>query len=91
MQVAWAPEAFDDLHRLHAFLASKSQRAADHASAALFDAPKRLLRMPRAGSRVDSFSDKEIRRILVGPYEVRYEIDGETIRILRIFHTREDR
>jgi hypothetical protein len=27
----------------------------------------------------------------VGDYELRYRIEGEIIRVLRVFHTREDR
>jgi len=32
-----------------------------------------------------------VRRIIVGQYEIRYDVIGEVIRVLRIFHTREDR
>jgi plasmid stabilization system protein ParE len=29
--------------------------------------------------------------MIVGNYEIRYEVSGNDVRILRIFHTREDR
>ena len=32
-----------------------------------------------------------VRRVLVQQYEVRYEIIGSDIYVLRVFHTREDR
>nr|WP_310633606.1 type II toxin-antitoxin system RelE/ParE family toxin [Paraburkholderia sp.] len=32
-----------------------------------------------------------MRRLLVGHYEMRYEIQQSTIYILRLWHTREDR
>jgi hypothetical protein len=32
-----------------------------------------------------------VRRILVGHYEMRYEIVDSTIYLLRLWHTREDR
>ena len=41
--------------------------------------------------RLDEFSPREARRILVGHYEVRYEIQKSTIYLLRLWHTREDR
>lgn len=42
-------------------------------------------------SRVDEFQPREVRRILIGRYEMRYEIQNVTIYVLRIWHTREDR
>jgi plasmid stabilization system protein ParE len=50
-----------------------------------------LLANPRIGERLDEFKPREVRRILVGHYEVRYEIQDLTIYVLRLWHTREDR
>lgn len=58
---------------------------------ALTKAPSTLLTNPRIGEQLFQFDPHEVRRILVGRYEMRYEIQGETIYILRIWHTREDR
>ena len=91
MRLVWSRDAQDDLDRLYAFLASKSQRTADAVVVALLDAPTRLLDMPRMGIRVENFLDEEVRRVIVRQYELRYRIEGEIIRILRIFHTRENR
>ncbi|MGZ8160407.1 MAG: type II toxin-antitoxin system RelE/ParE family toxin [Methylobacter sp.] len=38
-----------------------------------------------------SSNPREVRRILVGRYEMRYEIQDSTAYILRLWHTREDR
>ena len=54
-------------------------------------APERLVDHPRIGEKLEEFEPLEIRRILVGKYEVRYEIRGTTIYVLRLWHTREDR
>lgn len=43
------------------------------------------------GMRLEQFTEGEVRRIIVGDYEMRYEIAGETIWILQIWHGREDR
>ena len=37
------------------------------------------------------FEPREVRRILVADYEIRYELANTNIFILRIFHVREDR
>jgi plasmid stabilization system protein ParE len=65
--------------------------AAARAVRALVAAPALLLEHPRIGERLEEFAPREVRRLLVGSYEVRYEIQGETIFILRLWHGREDR
>ncbi len=57
----------------------------------LTSAPVRLLEQPRIGERLEEFDPREVRRILVGHYEIRYEIRQSTIYVLRLWHTREDR
>ncbi|MEY4592360.1 MAG: hypothetical protein RIR18_1255 [Pseudomonadota bacterium] len=37
------------------------------------------------------FEGREVRRLLVGDYEMRYEIQGSAVYILRLWHTRENR
>lgn len=65
--------------------------AAARAVQALTQAPTLLLTTPRAGKQLAQFEPREVRRILVGQYEIRYEIEGTAIFVLRIWHTREDR
>ena len=50
-----------------------------------------LLVNPHIGEKLDEFDPREVRRILVGKYEIRYEIQESTIYVLRLWHTREDR
>lgn len=57
----------------------------------LASAPNDLLINPRIGEKLEEFSPREVRRILVGHYEMRYEIQASTIYMLRLWHTREDR
>lgn len=91
MQIKWTGKAFSDLTRLHEFLAPVDKLAAARTVQALTKAPSTLLTNPRIGEQLFQFDPHEVRRILVGRYEMRYEIQGETIYILRIWHTREDR
>jgi len=91
MQIKWTGKAFSDLTRLHEFLAPVDKLAAARTVQALTKAPSTLLTNPRIGEQLFQFDPREVRRILVGRYEMRYEIQGGTIYILRIWHTREDR
>ncbi|MCY1451301.1 hypothetical protein D9M71_681580 [compost metagenome] len=54
-------------------------------------APTTLLANPRIGERLEEFAPRDVRRILVGHYEMRYEIADSTLYLLRLWHTREDR
>lgn len=91
MQLRWTDQAQEDLRRVHYFLAWKNPNAAARVIDVLSQAPDRLLMQPRVGVRIESMPEPEIRRILVGQYEIRYDIVGDLIRVLRIFHMREER
>ncbi len=91
MQLKWTNKAFSDLTRLHEFLALVNRSAAARAVQSLTAAPLRLLATPRIGERLEEFDPREVRRILVGHYEIRYEIQKSMIYVLRLWHTREDR
>lgn len=91
MELQWSGKALDDLSRLHQFLRPVNRRAAAATIQALVAAPRRLLEHPRLGERLQGFEEREVRRLLVGNYEVRYEIKDSTIRLLRVWHAREDR
>jgi hypothetical protein len=45
----------------------------------------------RIGEKLEEFDPREVRRIVIGRYEMRYEIQESVISVLRIWHTREDR
>ena len=91
MDLKWTSKALADLARVYEFLAPVTKPAAARAVQALTKAPAILLTTPRIGEQLFQFEPREVRRILVGEYEVRYEIQGSTIYILRLWHTREER
>lgn len=91
MELKWTSKGLSDLARLYDFLAPVNQSAAARAVQALVAAPASLLANPRIGERLEEFEPREVRRILVGKYEMRYEIQESTIYVLRLWHTREDR
>jgi len=91
MQIEWTSKALFDLTRLYEFLAPVNRKAAAHTVQMLTVAPTKLLINPRMGEQLFEFEPREVRRIIVSQYEMRYEIQESTIYILRLWHTREDR
>lgn len=91
MVLRWTSKALSDLTRLYEFLAPVNKPAAIRAVRALVKAPEILQTNPRIGEQLFQFAPNEVRRILVGQYEIRYEIADDAIYILRLWHTREHR
>ncbi len=91
MELKWTSKALSDMARLYEFLAPLDKRAAARTVQMLTAAPTKLLTNPRIGERLDEFDPREVRRILVGHYEMRYEIQQSIIYVLRMWHTREER
>jgi plasmid stabilization system protein ParE len=91
MQIEWTLAALSDLALLYDFLEPVNPAAAARTVQSLTIAPEQLLVHPRLGEVLDEFQPREVRRILIGRYEMRYEIQDVTIYVLRIWHAREDR
>lgn len=91
MELKWTSKALSDLARLYDFLSPVSPSAAARAVQALTAAPAGLRLNPRIGEKLEEFAPREVRRILVGKYEMRYKIQASVIYVLRLWHTREDR
>ncbi|MDH4561813.1 type II toxin-antitoxin system RelE/ParE family toxin [Pseudomonas sp. BN411] len=91
MELKWTSKALSDLARLYEFLSVVNPPAAARTVQQLAAAPTTLLANPRIGERLEEFAPRDVRRILVGHYEMRYEIADSTLYLLRLWHTREDR
>jgi plasmid stabilization system protein ParE len=91
MELKWTSKALSDLARLHEFLAPVDKYAAARTVQTLTTAPAKLRTNPRIGEIIEEFDPREVRRILVGQYEMRYEIQQSIIYVLRLWHTREQR
>lgn len=87
----WTVSAQSDLVRLHEFHVALGIASANRIIQKLVAAPKTLQEFPRLGESLEEFKPREVRRLLVGKYEMRYEIREREIFILRVWHTREDR
>lgn len=91
MKIRWTGRASADLVRLHAFLQPVAPEAAARIVQQLARAPQRLHEFPRIGEKLDAYQPREVRRIIVGSYEIRYEIVDGAILVLRLWHSRENR
>ena len=89
--IRWTSKALDDLARLHAFLESVDPWAAARTVQRLTAGVRVLGENPKLGVSVSGFEPREVRRLIVGNYEVRYELTEGGAVILRLWHTREDR
>lgn len=91
MELKWTNKALSDLARLYEHLAPVNKVAAVRIVQSLSTAPSNLRVNPRIGEKLEEFEPREVRRILVGHYEIRYEIQESIIYVLRLWHTREER
>ena len=89
MELKCTSNVLSNLARLHEFLATVDKRAATRIVQMLMVAPKKLFLNPRIGEKLEEFDPREVRRFLVGHYEMRYEIQQSKIYLLRLWHTRE--
>ncbi len=91
MPLKWTANAERDLVRLHAILAPVNPSAAAQVVQHVVKGAEQLLIHPRLGVRLDEFKSRDVRRLLLGDYELRYELTDTTTYVLRIWHVREDR
>lgn len=90
-KIRWTGKALSDLERLYAFLAPKNEQVAKRVLKTLISAPNVLMTNPRIGEQLFQFAPREVRRLLISDYEMRYELRDSDIFVLRIWHTREQR
>lgn len=88
--VKWTSKAHSDITRLYEFLALVNKSAALRVIKKLTAAPILLQQHPRIGEQLEEFMPREIRRLFIGDYELRYEIQLSALYVLRIWHTQEN-
>lgn len=93
MALLWTEFAKDDLQRLYNFIADYNLEAAEAAIELIFTEGNRLLEFPEIGKMMD---DNETFREWIFQfgsrgYALQYEVRGNRVILLRIWHGREDR
>ncbi len=91
IEVKWTARAVSDLLRVHEFLEPLNPQAAAKTVQSLTNAALRLSAHPRIGRRLRQYDPREVRRLVIAHYEIRYELRRSTIYVLRVWHTRENR
>lgn len=93
MNLVWLPEAKQDISRLHEFLADKNPQAASRMVDLLLNGAEQLIEFPEIGKPL---SDELKRRELflpfgAGAYVLRYILTSDSIVVIRVWHSREQR
>ena len=93
MKVVWLPEALADLERLYDFLVDKDPAAAARAMRTIDSGADSLEAFPELGRPIGD--DTGRRELFVpfgaGAYVLRYRIHHNTVVIIRVWHSREER
>jgi len=93
-KLEWLPEALEDVERLHEFLSSKDVEAANKCITTILEGTKLLKASPHIGRPMsDELRQRELFMSFgAGAYVLRYRLDDvETIIIVRVWHSRENR
>ncbi len=91
MEIKWTASAHRDLVRLYEFLLRVNPRAAKKAVGQLVDEAKLLQSHPLLGVELEEYAPRNVRRLTIGDYELRYEVTESTLFVLPLWHSREDR
>jgi plasmid stabilization system protein ParE len=91
VRLKWSHPALSDLTRLRVFLEDVNPKAAARAVHSLRAGARKLQQYPRLGESVEHVEQRDVRRVMIDDYELRYEVDVETVHILRIWHHRGNR
>ena len=89
--IKWTTNAERDIAKVYDFLARSNPKAAVQTVKLLIEGIEKIDAFPQLGIRLDDFKPREVRRIIIGDYEIRYEFAENTIFVLRLWHSREDR
>lgn len=89
--IKWTISAERDIVKIYDFLVHSNPKAAVQTVKLLIEGIEKIDAFPQLGIRLDDFKPREVRRIIIGDYEIRYELTKNTIFVLRLWHAREDR
>ena len=87
--VHWTDEALDQALKIRDYLAVTSEEYATQVIDNLFARIDQLVAFPLSGPLYAKAGLPQVRELLVRPYKVVYEVTTRQIRILAIFHQRQ--
>jgi addiction module RelE/StbE family toxin len=83
MQVIWSPASLRQIQHIHDYIARDNPGAAIEMAEVLFEAGRSLDVFPHRGRPVPG---TKMRELIVRPYIVRYQVDGNRVLIVRVRH-----
>ena len=89
--VIWLPEALLDVTRVHVFLKTKNTGAAKRVASLLQKGGNMLATYPEAGSPINGDKRELVMPFGAGAYVLRYRIANQTVFIIRVWHSKENR
>jgi len=91
--IYWTEPARFDLRRLQAWVGRYAPGKEYGEAQRIKIAINKLIELPRLGKRISvpDGGTEELRELLIAPYVIQYTVEEKTIRIIRLWHYREDR
>ena len=78
--------AYADLEDIENYISQDSPTIARRFIMRIFDKIDQLYEYPYSGKPVSEFNDSTIKELLLNKYRIIYQIDEDTINILRVIH-----
>ena len=85
-KLIWSPQAIEDIQAIAEYIARDSTVYAESTVERIFQAPERLIQLPKLGRVVPENNDESIRELFVFQYRIIYEILASEIHILTVVH-----
>lgn len=91
MEIYWTFKARNDLERIYRFALQYSRQHADDVLERLLSGSAGLKAHPAIGVQQLRYEPREVRKVLFDDYELHYELRDNTLYVLDLWHTREER
>jgi len=90
-KLIWTEESLAWLRDIGDYLNSRNPQAAANVTEGIYNKAQLLINHPRIGFRFTDITEREVRALLYGHYQIVYEVTGsDDVYILAIFHSAMD-
>jgi len=90
-KLIWTEESLTWLRDIGEYLSSRNPQAAANVTEGIYNKAQLLIAHPRIGARFTDITEREVRALLYGHYQIVYEvIASDDVYVLAIFHSAMD-
>ena len=89
MNIQWSPLAIDRLSEISNYIAQDNPNAAERWVLSIFDRVEQIKDFAESGQPVPEIKRKDIRQLVISNYRIIYRVDGKTVSILTVRHSRQ--